>query len=156
MSLIKPKLLHKKSIRTSFPANLNEFLHIKFKFCQIDISDVPYRLVAKYRNNEISPMLYPNVIFDIATNYNKAFVLVEVNDIGGQVADVLQQELEYENMLMTANRGRAGQVVGSGFGHGAYFGVRTTKQVKRIGCSTLKDIIEKDKLIIEDFEISKI
>ena len=118
----------------------------------IDISEVPYRLVAKYRDNEISPMLYPNVIFDIATNYNKAFVLVEVNDIGGQVADVLQQELEYENMLMTANRGRAGQVVGSGFGHGSYFGVRTTKQVKRIGCSTLKDIIEKDKLIIEDFE----
>jgi len=118
----------------------------------IDITDVPYRLVAKYRNNEISPMLYPNVIFDIATNYNKAFVLVEVNDIGGQVADVLQQELEYENMLMTANRGRAGQTVGSGFGHGSYFGVRTTKQVKRIGCSTLKDIIEKDKLIIEDFE----
>lgn len=118
----------------------------------IDITDVPYRLVAKFRCNEISPMLYPNVIFDIATNYNKAFVLVEVNDIGGQVADILQQELEYENMLMTANRGRAGQVAGSGFGHGSYFGVRTTKAVKRIGCSTLKDIIEKDKLIIEDFE----
>jgi len=118
----------------------------------IDITDVPYNLVAKFRCNEVSPMLYPNVIFDIATNYNKAFVLVEVNDIGGQVADILQQELEYENMLMTANRGRAGQVAGSGFGHGSFFGVRTTKAVKRIGCSTLKDLIEKDKLLIADFE----
>jgi hypothetical protein len=118
----------------------------------IDITDVPYNLVAKFRCNEVSPMLYPNVIFDIATNYNKAFVLVEVNDIGGQVADILQQELEYENMLMTANRGRAGQVAGSGFGYGSFFGVRTTKAVKRIGCSTLKDLIEKDKLLITDFE----
>ena len=118
----------------------------------IDITALPYRIVAKYRNNEISPMLYPNVIFDIATTYNKAFVLVEVNDIGGQVADTLQHELEYENMLMTAIRGRAGQVAGSGFGHGTYFGVRTTKQVKRIGCSTLKDLIENDKMIIEDFD----
>lgn len=126
---------------------------LDYSVCSIiDITDLPYKLVAKYRSNTISPMLYPNVIYDIATKYNKAYTLIEVNDIGGQVADILQQELEYENLIMSAHRGRAGQVAGQGFGHGTLYGVRTSKQVKRIGCSALKDILENGKLIIEDFD----
>ena len=58
---------------------------------------------------------FPNIIQQTAKNYNDAWVLVEVNDIGEQVANILHYDLEYENMLMAAMRGRAGQVVGHGF-----------------------------------------
>ena len=122
-------------------------------FVVFDISELPYKVVAKYRNNRISPMLFPSVIQDVGKKYNTAYVLVEVNDIGGQVADILHQDLEYENVLLTSIRGRAGQVLGSGFGHQNLTGVRTTKQVKALGCSTLKDLIENDKLIVNDFDI---
>lgn len=121
-------------------------------FSVIDVSQMPYRQVAKYRNNEISPMLYPNAIYAIAKKYNEAFVLVEVNDIGGQVADILYYDIEYENIMMTSMKGRAGQQIGGGFAKDSCLGIKTTKQVKRIGCATLKDMIEHDKLIIEDFD----
>ena len=121
-------------------------------FSVIDVSQMPYRQVAKYRNNEISPMLYPNAIYAIAKKYNEAFVLVEVNDIGGQVADILYYDIEYENIMMTSMKGRAGQQIGGGFAKDSCLGIKTTKQVKRIGCTTLKDMIEHDKLIIEDFD----
>ena len=84
-------------------------------FIVVDITEFPYKIVAKYRNNEIKPMLFPNIIQQTAKNYNDAWVLVEVNDIGEQVANILHYDLEYENMLMAAMRGRAGQVVGHGF-----------------------------------------
>ena len=121
-------------------------------FSVIDVSQMPYRQVVKYRNNEISPMLYPNAIYAIAKKYNEAFVLVEVNDIGGQVADILYYDIEYENIMMTSMKGRAGQQIGGGFAKDSCLGIKTTKQVKRIGCATLKDMIEHDKLIIEDFD----
>ena len=121
-------------------------------FSVIDVSQMPYRQVAKYRNNEISPMLYPNAIYAIAKKYNEAFVLVEVNDIGGQVADILYYDIEYENIMMTSMKGRAGQQIGGGFAKDSCLGIKTTKQVKRIGCATLKDMIEHDILIIEDFD----
>ena len=121
-------------------------------FSVIDVSQMPYRQVAKYRNNEISPMLYPNAIYAIAKKYNEAFVLVEVNDIGGQVADILYYDIEYENIMMTSMKGKAGQQIGGGFAKDSCLGIKTTKQVKRIGCATLKDMIEHDKLIIEDFD----
>ena len=122
-------------------------------FAVFDISEVPYRLVAQYKDNEIKPLLFPSKIYDVARAYNQAFVLVEVNDIGEQVANNLQFDLEYDNLIMTSMRGRAGQVMGGGFSGGkAQLGVRTTKSVKTVGCSNLKQLVESDKLIIEDFD----
>lgn len=123
-------------------------------FQVIDVTEYPYKQVGAYRNNNISPMVYPTVIHRVAQNYNNAFCLVEINDIGGQVIDILHDELEYENVFWTTNKGRAGQQLSAGFGNkgGAGKGVRTTKQVKRIGCSNLKDLIEADKLILVDID----
>ena len=121
-------------------------------FSIFDVTKQPYRQVGKYRKNDISPMLYPNIIFTTAQKYNDAFVLVEVNDIGQQVADILYHDMEYENMMMVTMHGRNGQQIGSGFSKNVSMGIRTTKQVKRIGCATLKDLIERDNLVIEDFE----
>lgn len=122
-------------------------------FVVVDISTIPYKVVAKYKDSKISPMMYPDLIFNVATNFNKAFVLVEINDIGEQIATTLFHELEYENMFVTSMKGRSGQKIGGGFGRNSQIGVRTTKQLKRIGCSTLKDLVEDQKLIIEDFDI---
>jgi hypothetical protein len=121
-------------------------------FSVFDVSKQPYRQVAKYRKNDISPMLYPNIIFTTAQKFNEAFVLVEVNDIGQQVADILYHDMEYENMMMVTMHGRNGQQIGGGFSKNVSMGIRTTKQVKRIGCATLKDLIERDNLLIEDFD----
>ena len=123
-------------------------------FVVLDVSEIPYRLVGKYKNNEIKPLLFPNIIKEVGIAYNNAFVLVEVNDIGDQVANALQFDLEYENLIMSTMRGRAGQIVGGGFSGGrAQLGVRTTKAVKKLGCSNLKTLIESNKIILEDFDI---
>jgi len=122
-------------------------------FVVVDITTVPYRVVAKFKDSLISPLLYPELIYNVATNYNEAFILVEINDIGEQIANILANDLEYENIFVTNVKGRAGQVIGGGFSSNRQLGVRTTKQVKRIGCSTLKDLIENNKIIIEDFDI---
>ena len=122
-------------------------------FIVFDVTTVPYRIVAKFRDNEIKPLIFPSKIYDVARAYNQAFVLVEVNDIGEQVANALQYDLEYDNLIMASMRGRAGQILGGGFSGGrAQLGVRTTKAVKKIGCSNLKQLIEDNKLIIEDFD----
>jgi len=121
-------------------------------FSVFDVTKQPYRQVGKYRKNDISPMLYPNIIYTTAQKYNEAFVLVEVNDIGQQVADILYHDMEYENMMMVTMHGRNGQQIGGGFSKNVSMGIRTTKQVKRIGCATLKDLIERDNLIVEDFD----
>ena len=121
-------------------------------FSVFDVTNQPYRQVAKYRKNDISPMLYPNIIYTTAQKYNEAFVLVEVNDIGQQVTDILYHDLEYENMMMVTMHGRNGQQIGGGFAKNVSMGIRTTKQVKRIGCATLKDLIERDNLLIDDFD----
>ena len=123
-------------------------------FLVFDVSEVPYRIVAKYRNNEIKPLLFPNVIHDVAKAYNNAYVMIEVNDIGEQVATAMQYDLEYDNLIMASMRGRAGQILGSGFSGGkVQLGVRTTKAVKMLGCSNLKQLIETDKLIINDYDL---
>ena len=123
-------------------------------FLVFDVTEMPYRIVAKFRDNEIKPMLFPAKIYEVARAYNQAFVLIEVNDIGEQVATAMQFDMEYDNLIMASMRGRAGQVLGGGFSGGrAQLGVRTTKAVKRIGCSNLKQMIEDDKLIVEDLEI---
>ena len=123
-------------------------------FIVFDISQFPYKVVSKYRNNEIKPMLFPNIIHDVAKAYNKAFVLAEVNDIGEQVSSILHYDLEYDNILMCSMRGRAGQMVGQGFsGKKTQLGIKMSKTVKKVGCSNLKTIIEDDKLIIKDYDI---
>jgi hypothetical protein len=123
-------------------------------FIVFDITQFPYRQVAKYRNNEIKPMLFPSIIEQIAKAYNNAWILVEVNDIGDQVANILHFDLEYDNVLMCSMRGRAGQIVGSGFsGKKSQLGVRMTAAVKKLGCSNLKTLIEDDKLIVNDYDI---
>jgi len=122
-------------------------------FTIIDVTQVPYKVVAKYRSKEVPPMLYPNIILNACKAYNNALALVEINDIGGQVADILHHELEYENILSTSVKGRSGQQIGSGFGSRVQMGVRTTKQVKRIGCSNLKTLVENDQLLVNDFDI---
>lgn len=119
-------------------------------FVVFDVSELPYRIVAAYRNNMISPLLYPNIIYQISKHYNNAYILVETNDIGEQIANILQGDLEYENILTTINNGRSGQVISPGYGQQTRLGVRTTKAVKRIGCMGLKTLVESDKLLIND------
>jgi hypothetical protein len=122
-------------------------------FCVMDTTTVPYEMVARYRNNEIKPIIFPNIIVDVAKNYNNAYILCEVNDIGGQVADIIQFDLEYENLLMAAMRGRAGQQLGQGFsGKKTQLGVKMSTAVKQVGCSNLKALIEEDKLLIPDYD----
>ena len=122
-------------------------------FIVFDISEMPYTIAAKYRDNEIKPLVFPQKIYDVARVYNQAFVLIEVNDIGEGVANTMQFDLEYDNLVMASMRGRAGQILGGGFSGGkAQLGVRTTKAVKTVGCSNLKQLIEDDKLIIEDYD----
>jgi hypothetical protein len=122
-------------------------------FIVVDTTESPYEVVATFRNNEMPPMIYPNVIYQTAKEYNEAQVLCELNDIGGQVADILRNDLEYENMLSTSMRGRAGQILGEGFGQQVTYGMKMTQPVKKIGCSTLKSFIETDKLITNDYNI---
>ena len=123
-------------------------------FCVMDCTNVPYKVVAKYRDNEIKPLVFPSIIEKVAKVYNKAYILIEINDLGQQVADNLQFELEYDNMMMVTQRGRSGQVLGGGFsGRGNQLGLRMTKGTKKIGTSNLKSLIEGDKLLITDFDI---
>ena len=123
-------------------------------FVVIDITEFPHSVVAKYRNNEIKPMLFPSIIEEVGKQYNDAFVLCEVNDVGDQVASILNFELEYKNLLMCSMRGRAGQIVGQGFsGKKTQLGVKMSKTVKKVGALNLKTLIEEDKLLSCDYDI---
>ena len=123
-------------------------------FVVFDITTVPYKIVAKFRDNEIKPVMFPSVIFKVAKQYNMPYILVEVNDIGDSIAATLNYDLEYPNVLMCAMRGRAGQVVGQGFsGNKTQLGVKMSVTVKKIGCANLKAIVEEDKLLFNDFQI---
>ena len=121
-------------------------------FTIVDVSEMPYKLVGKFKNNMIAPMLFPDVIFKAAKDYNNAFVLVETNDIGGQIADILHKDLEYENILRTfSENGRT--YLTAGFNKTTTLGVRTTKSVKRQGCFAIKSLLEEKKLNIFDADI---
>ncbi len=121
-------------------------------FIVADITKMPYKVVAKYRDNKVAPMLYPDIIGKVGKDYNDAFILVEVNDIGQQVAEILHQEVEYENILSTVTE-QARQYVSPGFGKATKHGVTTSKQVKRQGCFTFKSLLEEQKLLIFDEHI---
>ena len=123
-------------------------------FTVVDITTFPHQVVAKYRNNEIKPMLFPSIVVDVAKNYNNAYILCEVNDVGDQVASIIHYDLEYNNLLMCSMRGRAGQIVGQGFsGKKTQLGVKMSKTVKKVGCLNLKTMIEESKLLFKDYEI---
>tara|TARA_R110001606_G_scaffold96378_3_gene213517 strand:- start:30496 stop:32139 length:1644 start_codon:yes stop_codon:yes gene_type:complete len=121
-------------------------------FIVMDVTEMPYRVVAKYRNNKIAPMLYPNIIDKVGKDYNNAFVLLECNDIGQQVVDILHQELEYENIFTTLQENNR-QYITPGFGKQAKLGVTTSKSVKRQGCFAFKSLIEEQKLLLFDADI---
>jgi hypothetical protein len=123
-------------------------------FVVVDITQFPHKVVAKYRDNQIKPMLFPSIVHEVAKSYNDAYVLCEVNDVGDQVASILHYDLEYQNVLMCSMRGRAGQIVGQGFsGKKTQLGVKMSKTVKKVGCLNLKAMIEEDKLIFNDYDI---
>ena len=122
-------------------------------FTILDVSECPYRIVCAFTNNQIPPMVLPNLLYRLGVKYNYAPMLVEVNDIGGQVADILHYDLEYENLVMTRTRAGKGQEIGSGFGTvKSKLGIKTSQSVKKIGCSMIKELIESDRIIIPDLD----
>ncbi|QJT71419.1 terminase large subunit [Vibrio phage vB_VcorM_GR28A] len=118
-----------------------------------DVTEIPYKIAAKYRCNTISPLLFPFTMVDMCNHYGQCPLLVETNnDVGGQAITVLWYDLEYLETIMTSNdpkRGGSGTRVG---GKGAKPGIKTTSRVRNIGCSNLKGLIETGKLEIEDMD----
>ena len=119
-------------------------------FSIIDVTQIPYKQVAKYKNNKITPFLYPTIIFTAAKKYNDAFILVEINSIGLQVADILHNELAYENLIKIQGKGKHGQQVTYGHTKKMQMGLKQSVQTKKIGCANLKSLIENEKLVIND------
>lgn len=120
-------------------------------FIVLDITEMPYKQVASFSNNQVTPIEYADVIYQTARGYNNAYVLIEINDIGGQVSDILYHEYEYEMVLHTEYAGRAGKRITAGFGNGTKDrGIRTTKLVKNIGCSLMKVLVEQNQVILYD------
>ena len=123
-------------------------------FTVVEGSSAPYKIVASYRNNSISPFNFPTVIKKVGEQYHNAYVLVETNDIGGQVSSILYNDLEYENILMTRIMGRKGQILSQGFASGkSEMGLRTTAQTKKLGCAIFKRLVEEDKILLNDERI---
>ena len=121
-------------------------------FHVIDVTTMPYRQVFVYRDNTITPIDYASTIHNVLKKYNDAYTLVEINDIGGQVTDILHHEFECETMLLTESAGRSGKRLSTGFSKNADKGIRTTKSVKAVGCNMIKMLIEQDQIIINDFD----
>lgn len=144
----KPNHVYVMSVDTSEGQNLDYSA-----FTVVDVSEVPYKVVAKYYNNKISPMMFPSVIYNTALRYNSAHCLIESNSIGSQVVDLLHKDLEYENVFATTNMGRGGQRISAGFRKNAKLGIKMTTQIKSIGCANLKELIETNKLLIQDYNI---
>lgn len=118
----------------------------------IDVTEIPYKQVAKFRDNKIPLLFFPTTVYSVAMKYNEAFVLVETNSIGQQVIDILHYDLEYDNIFKLEQHNIKGQMISGGFKRSSTIGVKTTKIVKKIGCANLKTLIENDKLIIKDFD----
>ena len=121
-------------------------------FTVFDVTEMPYKQVCCFQDNTISPVDFASVIYRIGLMYNESAILIEINDIGEQVSDVLLMDYGYENLLFTENAGRAGKQVSGGFGgKRADHGLRTTRSVKSKGCSILKLLIEQNQLIVQDY-----
>jgi len=107
-------------------------------FTIIDITSKPFKQVAVYQDNMVSPLLFPDIIYKYAKTYNEAYVIIESNDAGQVVCNGLYYELEYENVFVESSI-KANSI-----------GVNMTRKIKRIGCSNLKDLIEEGQLLIRD------
>ena len=118
----------------------------------IDVTEVPYKQVAKYRNNKLPLLFFPTIIYSLCKKYNEAYALIETNNVGQQVVDILHYDLEYENIYKLEHHHIKGQAISGGFKRSTSFGIKTTKTVKKIGCANLKTLIEGDKLIVNDFD----
>lgn len=116
----------------------------------IDVTSVPYKQVAVFKNNIISPRDFATFIVTSAKLYNDAMILVEVNDLGAQVSDIIYYDYEYENLIFTESAGTRGKRVSINGNKTADKGIRTTTNIKSTGCSMLKLLIEQRKLIIND------
>ena len=119
-------------------------------FQVIDMTTTPYRQVASYNSSSISPILFPTVIFNTARLYNDAYILVEVNNTN-QIAETLHADFEYENLWKVHTGNKKPQQLSTGFARGVQMGVKMSPQVKRIGCTNLRSLVEGDKLILQDF-----
>lgn len=119
-------------------------------FSIIDTTALPYIQVCTFRNNEITPIEYTEIVYNMCVQYNNAYILVESNDVGSQVADLIHHQFEYENQIYTEAKGSLGRSVSYGFSPSTTRGIRTTRPVKNLGCSILKLLIEQDKLIAHD------
>jgi len=126
-------------------------------FTVVDSTTLPYKVVATYKDNDINPSVYPAILKQVGTYYNNALQLIETNDNGQQISDILFEEYEYENILSTVEHGKSKLnkklLVNFGYGQKSGRGIRTTKSVKRLGCSSLKNLIERQQLIIQDYDI---
>jgi hypothetical protein len=122
-------------------------------FSIIDVTELPYKVVATFRSNEIQPIFFPSLIVSEAKKYNNAFILVEINSIGLQVADIIHYDLAYENLIKIQLKGKQGQQWTAGYTKKIAFGLKTSSQTKQIGCTNLKSLIESDKLVIPDEQI---
>ena len=130
-----------------------EGVGLDYSVCSIvDVTELPYKHVAKFRDNKLSAFIFPTYVYNLANRYNRAWILVETNSVGQQVVDILHYDLEYENIFRIESHDIKGQHIASGFKKGAAYGVKTSKTVKKIGCSNLKTLIEMDKLITTDFD----
>ena len=125
----------------------------------IDVSEMPYEQVCVFRDNMITPVDYAEIIYRTTKGYNNSYILVEINDIGEQVSEILSYDFDVETLLFTESAGRSGKRISGGFSKGTDKGIRTTKTVKSIGCNMLKLLVEQDQLIIHDWntinELSK-
>ena len=119
-------------------------------FSIIDVSEIPYKIVCTYSNDMITTLIFPNVIFDVAQYYNNAYVVIESNTIGAEVANILHYDLEYENVLSTNITSKRGDLDES---PRSFLGIKQTKKTKHIGCSNLKLMVEQDQLIINDYRV---
>jgi len=118
-----------------------------------NVSQYPAMMVAKFRDNTVTPLVFPNFIHQVAKQYNEAHVLVETNDVGAQVGHILRTDLGYENMIMTRHNGREGIVISAGFSKQASMGLRQTIITKNIGANMFKNMVEQDKVIIKDVDL---
>lgn len=125
-------------------------------FSVIDVTDSPYKVVAKYRSNNIPVPAFADVIVPVARRYNNAYVLIEVDGPGHQIADDLHHLHEYENIMTVVTKGRSGQMLATGFGNqgkNLQRGLKMSPPVRRTGCANLKTLVESKRLTIMDFEI---
>lgn len=133
----------------SIAVDVSRGRHLDYSaFIVYDITSFPHRIAATYKNNEIPPLLYASLLEKIGKAYNTAHLLIEINDIGAQVAETLWNDLEYPEMFWTKSGDQLGKA-----GSDPYPGIRTTKKTKRIGCANLKDMIDNNQLIVNDYNL---